>query len=261
MPLDLVEVTNSDGEVRGTSAPGYDPAAYPPFGVTVDVVIVTLDAGELKVLLVRRGEQPFAGEWAVPGGFKQPTETLDDAARRELQEETGVDAEALLVQLGAYGDPGRDPRMNVVTVAYLAVLRELGDIVPGSDAADASLHPVADVIRGRVSLAFDHERIVRDAIERIRRDLETTGLATAFVGPTFTLSELRAVYEAIWQVELDGANFRRKLVGEDGWVVATGKRSAPASEGGKPPELFRVGSAWKSGAPIRRPRRSARGLR
>jgi 8-oxo-dGTP diphosphatase len=240
---------------------GYDPRSFPPFAVTVDVVIVTLDAGELKVLLVRRGEKPFAGEWALPGGFKLPTETLDNAARRELQEETSVDAEALLVQLGAYGDPRRDPRMNVVTVAYLAVLRELGEIAPGSDAADASLHPVADVTRGRLSLAFDHERIVSDAVERIRRDLETTGLATAFVGPTFTLSELRAVYEAIWQVALDGANFRRKLVGDGGWVVATGKRSVPASEGGKPPELFRVGSAWTSGAPIRRPRRSARGVR
>jgi 8-oxo-dGTP diphosphatase len=210
------------------------------------------------VLLIRRADDPFAGAWAMPGGFKQPTETLDMAAARELGEETGVDAGALLVQFGAYGDPGRDPRMNVVTVAYLAVLRDVGDVVAGSDAAEAMLHPVADVLRGRLELAFDHEQIVRDAVARVQRDLETTGLATAFVGPTFTLSELRAVYEAIWQTQLDGANFRRKLTGEDGWVVATGRRVVPDSEGGKPPELFRAGAAWKRGAPIRRPRGAAR---
>lgn len=103
---------------------GYDPAQFPAFAVTVDVVILTMAHGELQVLLVRRGQAPFEGMWAIPGGFKLPTETLDEAARRELAEETGVDAAALLTQFGAYGDPQRDPRMNVVTVAYLAVLRE-----------------------------------------------------------------------------------------------------------------------------------------
>jgi 8-oxo-dGTP diphosphatase len=234
---------------------GYDPLDYPPFAVTVDVVILTLADGLLQVLLVKRGAEPFAGQWAIPGGFKTPAESLDDAAHRELVEETGVDAATFLAQFGAYGDPGRDPRMNVVTIAYLAVLRDLGGIVAGSDAAEAKLVPVRDVLRGRLPLAFDHERILRDAIERVRLDLEFTGLATAFVGPTFTLSELRAVYEAIWETELDGANFRRKLLTDGDWVVATGKRDAPGSEGGKPPELYRAGRAWKRGAPLRRPRR------
>jgi 8-oxo-dGTP diphosphatase len=234
----------------------YDPRDYPAFAVTVDVVILTLAAGSLQVLVVKRGAQPFAGRWAIPGGFKTPDETLDEAARRELVEETGVDAASFLSQFGAYGDPGRDPRMNVVTVAYLAVLRELGGIVAGSDAAEAMLVPVRDVLSGRYELAFDHERILRDAVDRVRHDLETTGLATAFVGSTFTLSELRAVYEAIWETSLDGANFRRKLLGDDGWVVHTGKHAAPGSEGGKPPELFRAGRAWKRGAPLRRPRRA-----
>ena len=240
---------------------GYDPADYPPFAVTVDVVIFTMVDGALSVLLVRRGQEPFAGMWAIPGGFKLPAESLDDAARRELREETGVDAAGLLVQFGAYGDPGRDPRMNVVTVAYLAVLRDLEGIVAGTDAADAQLVPVERIVRGKVALAFDHRRIVRDAVERVRRDLESTGLATAFVGPTFTLSELRAVYEAGWEVEFDGANFRRAVTAAAGWVVATGKRAAPGAEGGKPPELFRAGRAWKHGAPIRRPRNTTRGGR
>ena len=233
----------------------YDPSEYQAFAVTVDVVIFTMVDGVLNVLLVRRGQDPFGGSWAVPGGFKLPTETLDVAARRELVEETGVDAKALLVQLGAYGDPHRDPRMDVVTVAYVAVMRDVGTVAAGSDAAEAELVPVSEVMKGRFQLAFDHDRIVADAVERVRRDLESTGIATAFVGATFTLSELRAVYEAVWDIELDGANFRRRMTAEEGWVVPTGKQATPGVEGGKPPELFRAGRAWKQGGPVRRPRR------
>src|SRR4029450_4882984 len=127
----------------------YDPSRYPAFAVTVDVVILTMSEGRLHVLLVRRGEEPYQGMWAIPGGFKRPNETLDEAAKRELIEETGVDAASLLTQFGAYGDPGRDPRMNVVTVAYLAVLRDVGAVVAGTDAADAKLVPMADVLDGR----------------------------------------------------------------------------------------------------------------
>ncbi len=235
---------------------GYDPSLFPPFAVTVDVVILTMSEGELNVLLVRRGQAPYEGEWAIPGGFKRPTETLDEAAKRELTEETGVDAARLLTQFGAYGDPGRDPRMNVVTVAYLAVLRDVGAIVAGSDAADACLVPVSDVLKGKVELAFDHLRIVRDAIARVRVELEVSGVATAFVGVTFTLAELRAVYEAVWDVQLDGANFRRSIVAENGWVIPTRRRAQPGAAGGKPAELFRAGQLWKHGGPIRRPQLS-----
>jgi 8-oxo-dGTP diphosphatase len=236
--------------------PGYDPSQFPAFAVTVDIVILTMVDGELNVLLVRRGGAPFAGMWAIPGGFKLPTETLDDAAARELAEETGVDAARLLTQFGAYGDPGRDPRMHVVTVGYLAVLRDVGAITAGTDAAEAALHPVADVLAGRIELAFDHLHIVRDAIDRVRTDLEVTGIATAFVGAQFTLAELRAVYEAVWGVQLDSANFRRSVAGDDDWVIATGRRAPSGASGGKPPELFTAGRAWKQGGPIRRPRRN-----
>jgi 8-oxo-dGTP diphosphatase len=232
--------------------PGYDPTQFPAFAVTVDVVILTMSDAALHVLLVCRGEAPFEGMWAIPGGFKRPNETLDGAAKRELSEETGVDAAPVLKQFRAYGDPGRDPRMNVVTVAYLAVLRDVGAIVAGSDAADASLIPVSDVLNGRIDLAFDHLRILRHAVERIRVELEVSGIATAFVGSTFTMAELRAVYEAIWGVQLDAANFRRSIVSEDGWVIPTGRRARPGSAGGRPAELYRAGQAWREGGPIHR---------
>jgi 8-oxo-dGTP diphosphatase len=231
---------------------GYDPSQFPTFAVTVDVVILTMSEGVLHMLLVRRGEEPFAGMWAIPGGFKRPTETLDDAARRELVEETGVDVPSLLTQFGAYGDPERDPRTNVVTIAYLAVLRDVGAIVAGTDAADAALVPVSDVLNRKIELAFDHLGIVRDAVDRVRVELEVAGVATAFVGTTFTLAELRAVYEAVWGVQLDAANFRRSIVAEDGWVIPTGRRARPGPSGGRPAELYRAGRAWKHGTPIHR---------
>ena len=239
-----------------TGAPeGYDPSQFPAFAVTVDVVILTMAAGVLQVLLIRRGEAPFEGMWAVPGGFKRPTETLDEAAKRELVEETGVDAASLLTQFGAYGDPGRDPRMNVVTVAYLAVVREVGALVAGTDAA-AALTPVTDVLQGKLELGFDHRRIVQDAIERVRIELELTGIATAFVGTTFTLAELRTVYEAVWGIQLDPANFRRSITNDQGWVIPTGQTAQPGPHGGRPAELYTAGTAWNHGGPIHRVQRT-----
>jgi 8-oxo-dGTP diphosphatase len=231
----------------------YDPGQFPAFAVTVDVVVLTMSEGLLHVLLVRRGVPPFEGMWAIPGGFKRPTETLDEAAKRELLEETGIDGASLLRQFGAYGDPERDPRMNVVTVAYLAVLRDVEGIVAGTDAAAAALVPVSDALNGKLELAFDHARIVRDAVERVRVDLALTGIAMAFVGPTFTLAELRSVYEAVWGVQLDGANFRRSVLTESGWVIPTGRRARPGASGGKPAELYRAGRMWRHGGPIRLP--------
>src|SRR4029079_1242599 len=232
----------------------YDPSEFPAFAVTVDVVVLTMAKGRLQVLLVQRGVDPFAGMWAIPGGFKRPDETLDEAARRELHEETGVDGSALLRQFGAYGDPGRDPRMNVVTVAYVAVIRDIGTPAASTDAAAAALIPVDDALVGKVELAFDHARILGDAVERVRTDLELTGSATAFLPPAFTLAELRSVYEAVWDVHFDAANFRKRVLADEGWVIPTGKRARPGSSGGKPAELYRAGRRWKQGSPVRRRR-------
>jgi 8-oxo-dGTP diphosphatase len=230
--------------------------------VTVDVVILTMVAGHLNVLLVRRQADPYAGAWALPGGFKRPDETLDEAAARELREETGVVAPRHLAQFGAYGDPDRDPRTNVVTIAYLAVTPEVGEIMAGSDADEAQLWPVAAAVQ-QLDLAFDHRQILADAIERAAEKLEQTDLATAFVGPTFTLSELQNVYEELWDADIDPANFRRSLSTPPpapqtpaAYVEATGERADSGPRGGRPPELFRAGSAWQSQPPLRRPRSS-----
>ncbi len=249
-------------KTRGATVPAaYDPSQFPAFAVTVDVVILTMLDGRLCVLLVRRGVEPFEGMWAIPGGFKRPSETLDEAAKRELGEETGVDGANLMTQFGAYGDPGRDPRMNVVTVAYLAVLRDVAGITAGTDAAAAALVPVSEALTGKIELAFDHAHILHGALERVRVDLDLRGIATAFVGPTFTVAELRAVYEAVWGVRLDGANFRRSVVADGGWVIPTGRRAQPGVSGGKPAELYRAGRMWKQGSPIRRPPPTGRGRR
>jgi 8-oxo-dGTP diphosphatase len=125
--------------------------------------------GTLELLMIRRGRAPFTGHWALPGGFKDPDETLEQAAWRELEEETGIRAPDALVQIGAYGDPGRDPRTNVVTVVYLGMARADDEPVGGDDAAHAEFRPVEDVLRHREHLAFDHARIVDDAVAALHR--------------------------------------------------------------------------------------------
>lgn len=233
---------------------GYDPSDFPPFAVTVDVVVLTLVDQALHVLLVERGGEPHAGRLALPGGFVKPDESLDEAAARELREETGIEAAAHLEQLATYGDPDRDPRMRVVTVAYLAVLRRVEGIEAGTDAAEARLVPVSEAL-SEADLAFDHHQILEDAVEALRVKLEHTSLATAFVGPEFTLSELRSVYEAGWETQLDPGNFRRKMLGTEGLLRSTGRTRSPGPEGGKPPEVYEAAApaAAPLAAPVRPP--------
>lgn len=223
--------------------------------VTVDLVVLTVRDDRLAVLLVRRGVEPFAGRWALPGGFVATDEDLPDAAGRELAEETGLDAlHAHLEQLGTYGAPDRDPRGRVVSTAYLALVPDLPSPVAGSDASDAAWRPVDDVVgrSGSRSLAFDHRRILVDGVERARSKLEYTPLATAFCPPSFTIAELRRVYEVVWGVELDPRNFHRKVTGADGFVVPTGGTSR--GEAGRPAQLFRRGTASLLHPAMLRPR-------
>ena len=239
----------------------YDPSAFTPFAVTVDIVLMTVVDRELRVLLIRRGREPFKDSWALPGGFVQPEEDLADAAARELLEETGIGQEQSgLEQLGTYGHPARDPRMRVVTVAHWAIVSRL-DEAPrgGSDASHAELKPVAEVQSDRVPLAFDHREIVDDAIERLRTDLETTTVAHRFCPPEFTIRELRDVYEAVWQTELDAGNFQRKVRQRKGFIIPTGGRIPPGDKGGRPATLWRGGDAEELSTFLsRRPRRWAR---
>jgi 8-oxo-dGTP diphosphatase len=249
---------------------GYDPERFPPFAVAVDLAIFTIRAGLLAVLLVQRSDHPYQGYWALPGGFVQADESTGEAARRELAEETGVSAFAgHLEQLRTYSEPGRDPRMRVVSVAHVALAPDLPDVRPGGDAAAARWWPVEDVgldaglddasgdggARDGLPLAFDHARILADARDRVRAKLEYTTLAAAFTEEPFTLADLRRVYAAVWGSAPDLGNFRRKVLGTEGFVVEAQRSpvAAAGAAGGRPPLLYRHGPATTLHPPFLRP--------
>ena len=220
----------------------YDPAAHPPFAVTVDVVLLTVRDGQLQVLLVERDTHPFCGDLALPGGFVRPDEDLDAAAIRRLEHETGVRRErAHVEQLGAFGDPGRDPRMRVVSVAYVVFAPDLPAPRPGPSTRSVAWTPVGSVETDR--LAFDHGRVLTAGVERARAKLEYSPYATAFCPAEFTVAELRQVYEATWDTSLDPRNFHRKVTGTPGFLVSVGRDSAPGPGGGRPATLYRRGDA------------------
>lgn len=225
----------------------------PPVGVTVDLACLTIRDGKLSVLLVQRGGHPFRGHWALPGVFARADETLAESAHRELAEETTTSV-THSEQLGTYGDPGRDPRGHIVSVAYLAFGPDMANPSAGDDASAARFWAVDDLDDGATpvgELAFDHRRIVGDAVERARAKLEYTTLAGAFCADTFTIGELRGVYEAVWGQPLHPGNFRRKVLSTPGFVIPVG--TATASGPGRPAELFRRGPATRMNPPLLRP--------
>jgi 8-oxo-dGTP diphosphatase len=230
----------------------YDPRAFPPMAVTVDIVLLTIRSGRLSVLLVERGGPPFEGEWALPGGFVRPDEDLESAAHRELAEEAGIDAPVIhLEQLRTYGAPDRDPRMRVVSVAHLALMPDVPTPVAGTDAAVARFWAVDDLgTTDGPELAFDHEDIVHDAVERARAKLEYSTLATSFVEEPFTITDLRRVYETVWGTELHPANFRRKVLSTTGYLVPTGEERPTGRAWA---ELFTRGPATELSPPMLRP--------
>ena len=220
----------------------YDPSQFPPFAVTVDMVLLTVRHGVFSVLLVERDTHPFRGERALPGGFVQVDEDLDQAAVRRLERETGVRRDAAHVeQLGAFGAPDRDPRMRVVSVAYLVFAPDLEAPSPGERTRSVGWVAVDQVDRS--ALAFDHDRVLAAGVERARAKLEYTPLAAAFVREQFTVGELRRVYEAVWGHPLDPRNFHRKVTGTPEFLVPVGRPAPVGPEGGRPAALFRRGPA------------------
>jgi 8-oxo-dGTP diphosphatase len=181
---------------------------YPRAALTVDCVVFGFDGGELQILLIQRGLEPFKGHWALPGGFVQMEETLDDAARRELEEETGL-KHIFLEQLYTFGNVDRDPRERVISVAYYALVKHTDHSTAAStDAADARWFPLAHIPQ----LAFDHAHILDLAINRLRGKLTYEPIGFELLPTKFTLTQLQKLYEAVLGVEIDKRNFRKKVL-------------------------------------------------
>ncbi len=184
---------------------------YPRPALTVDCVVFGLDEDELEVMLIRRGLEPFAGRWALPGGFVHLDETLEDAARRELEEETGL-RKVFLEQLYTFGAVDRDPRERVVTVAYYALVK-LSDhkVRAATDATDAAWFSLSDL----PDLAFDHAHILEVALERLKGKVRYQPIGFELLPKKFTLTQLQRMYEVILDRPLDKRNFRKKILGMD----------------------------------------------
>lgn len=198
--------------------------------VAVDIVVFRLDEALLKVLLINRKYPPFRNTWALPGGFIGIDESLEDAARRQLEEETGV-TEVYLEQLYTFGQPDRDPRMRVISVVYYALIPQSASAVrAGEQATGAEWFPVQSV----PMLAFDHSQILQYAVKRLRYKLEYADVAFQILPPVFTLSELQSAYEIILGEDLDKRNFRRKVLQADILIETGGYRTGE----GRPAKLY-----------------------
>ena len=205
---------------------------HPRPALTVDIVAFSVQDHNLSVLLIQRAVEPFAGMWALPGGFVNIDEDIEAAAERELEEETGLSG-AYLEQLYTYGAPQRDPRGRVISVAYFALIPSNEPIRygGGSDSSSACWHPVEQL----PLLAFDHREIIKYALRRLRYKLEYTAVGFELLPETFTLTELQQTYEIILGEELDKRNFRRRIL-EAGVIEATSHKRTGE---GRPARLYR----------------------
>lgn len=218
----------------------YDPAAFPPLAVAVDLVALTFATGALHVLLVRRAEQPARGRFALPGTFVRADEELGAAAVRALRDKAGFDAPVR--QFHAFGAVDRDPRMRIVSIGYMAAVS--AEAMHAESGACEWLPVTGGVVRSpagrRASLPFDHADIVAHALGDLRRDLDRDGWAFGLLPPLFSLRELQALHEAVRGETLNKPAFRKRLV-ESGRLVATGEMES--GKGFRPAELYRVRSA------------------
>lgn len=207
---------------------------YPRAALTVDCVVFGFDGSELQVLLIRRALEPFKNRWALPGGFVRVEETLDEAARRELEEETGL-RDVFLEQLYTFGSVKRDPRERVVSVAYYGLVKPAA-VQAATDAVEARWFPVSKVS----PLAFDHADIFQAALTRLRGKLAYQPVGFELLPPKFTLTQLQRLYEAVLGREIDKRNFRKKVLGYDLLVPLKEKHQEGAH---RPAQLFRFDRA------------------
>jgi 8-oxo-dGTP diphosphatase len=205
---------------------------YPRAALTVDCVVFGFDGRDLQVLLIRRGLSPYKGKWALPGGFVRVDETLDEAARRELLEETGLQ-EVFLEQLYTFGSVKRDPRERVVSIAYYALTKPADHTTAAStDAAEAKWFHVSAV----PVLAFDHADILATALTRLRGKLTYQPIGFELLPPKFTLTQLQQLYQAVLGQEIDKRNFRKKVLSFDLLIPLKEKHREGAH---RPAQLFR----------------------
>ena len=229
----------------------YDASKYAAVSYTSDLTIFTIRNGRLSILMVQRGGHPFKGQWALPGGFVGPDESSEQAAVRELKEETGLDIKsAWLEQLKTYSEPNRDPRMRVISTAYLALIPNVSTPVAGDDAADAHFFAVDDLLNPvegeEIAIAFDHEQIIRDGLRRCQDKIEWAPIAPTFLDDStgFTIADLRRVYEAVWGIDhIHEANFRRKVLTVKDFLIPVGEKGASQFKSGRSADLYRLGNA------------------
>jgi 8-oxo-dGTP diphosphatase len=181
---------------------------YPKPSVTTDIVIFTIQDDDLKLLLVKRGLEPFKGKWAIPGGFVRLNESLQEAAKRELEEETGV-KDVYLEQLYTFGDLKRDPRGRVITVSYMALVNsDKIKLISATDVSDTQWFSMKKL----PELAFDHKKILEYALKRLRWKFEYTTVAFSMLPEKFTISQIQKIYEIVFNKEFDKRNFAKKLL-------------------------------------------------
>lgn len=210
----------------------FDASKHEKPSVAVDILLFTIAGGQLEILLVQRGLDPFKGQWALPGGFVRMNESLEDAAKRELEEETGV-KNIYMEQLFTFGSPKRDPRTRVISITYMALATRTGWSLKASGDANQTQFFSTSALP---ELAFDHMQIYKYGLDRLRSKLGYTNISFGLLPDQFTLTDMQNVYEIILNKKLDKRNFRKKMLSMD--ILATvGKKSSGGAH--RPAELYR----------------------
>ena len=234
------------------SAPQQIASEFAPAAMSVNVSIFAIYNDQFSILLSERNQGPFRFQWELPSSFVLPDESLIEAASRVLRKNDMKAETTLLEQLGAYASPRRDPRMRSMTVAYTAVLPRIDNLALNSGPASPEFIPVAELVSGSRNLAFDHDKIATDSLEKIRTQIGSTTLAAKFCPPEFTIAQLRNVYEKIWETSIEAGNFQRKTQQVPNFLIPLHKKAPDVTGAGRPPKLFTSGALVEIHPPLKR---------